>query len=96
MAELDGVHGGTQAHESPAANQAPDFRIRRLGGHDWEIRILSPLGKTLALESARIELADTVGTTFRTDLHGINGFMREARERGYRAEYVGPNEVVQF
>jgi hypothetical protein len=94
MAELSNACHGTRASQDPA--QDFDFRIRRLDGHDWEIATLSPLGRSLALKSPRIELADNAGRTFRTDLDGVNGFVREARLKGYRAEYVGPNEVVHF
>jgi hypothetical protein len=94
MAELDSLYLGTKA--SPEAVEDFDFRIRRLEGRDWEIAALSPLGRSLALRSPRIELADNAGRTFRTDLDGVNGLVREARLKGYRAEYVGPNEVVRF
>lgn len=97
MNELDASYSGIAPRDIPVASDGtPDFRIRRLEGSDWEIRILSSSGQTFVIQTHALQHAEDQGTTFRTDLAGVNGFVREARERGYRAEYVGPNEVIQF
>lgn len=96
MAELDSAYPGTQAASIPEAQSRIDFRIRRLEGSNWEIAVLSTNGRGLAMKDPHIARADRTGSMYRTDLDGVNGFVREARLKGYRAEYVGPNGVIRF
>jgi len=96
MAELDSAYSGAKPTPVPEARLQIDFRIRRLEGSNWEIAALSTLGRNLALTNPHIARTDSGDGTFRTDLDGVNGFVHQARLKGYRAEYIGPNGTVRF
>ncbi|MDK1489755.1 hypothetical protein QN219_06740 [Sinorhizobium sp. 7-81] len=78
-----------RTHSSPQFTAGTDFRIQKKTEGMWEIAALSDR----ALKWLKTEhRPDSVlrEETFGTDLGGANLFIRNARDQGYRIEYVGP------
>jgi hypothetical protein len=80
--------------ESVLGERPADFRIRQRDPGEWEIFILSAVAKNWALQAAGRQSSSAVGNTIKTDVAGLNKFICRAREKGYRAQYIGPREVI--
>lgn len=94
MAVSGNSNGSTRPMEFSVRKLPAVFRIRRLDRGDWEIRVLSSTARTWAAQAAGREFVNELGNAIRTDLAGVNFFIYRAREWGYRAEYIGPREVI--
>jgi hypothetical protein len=75
--------------------ETPDFRIKKIAGHLWEIMALSQSAASW-LRSNFDGPAGSGNDNIRTDLAGANRFMREARGQYYRIEYIGPHSTNVF
>jgi len=87
-------YASAKSMESLIGERPADFRIRQRDRGEWEIFILSATAKNWALQAARHQSASAVGNTIRTDVAGVNKFICRAREKGYHAQYIGPQEVI--
>ncbi|ACP21977.1 conserved hypothetical protein (plasmid) [Sinorhizobium fredii NGR234] len=82
-------------HFSTQFTTAADFRIQKKAERIWEISALSDRALKWLNTEYRPD-SPVRNDAFRTCLTGANRFMRNARDEGYRIEYVGPLSVSYF
>lgn len=70
-------------------HQDCDFRLDRADSDEWEIAVLSPCAQAWVRDELCYPLGQSLGGSFKVDILSADRFLKQARARGFRTEFVG-------